>query len=316
MVFFSEKTYWYIQGYAVIELVLFYAVPIAVCLWVIDILAVNRLSGVILVGGLFGFLVEGVLTTVVYEAGLLDPFLPAYFVGWHGMLSMVFGWYLIRKWLIENRDLKLGIASSLFGIFWGIWSLSYRLPESISEFEGYIEAGEFWLPGAWAWNEFAFYTMTFTGMLMFGHWLLGQGLWQKEFSLKKWEVLLLLGVVAALFTFQVIPVVPFGILKLSALILLVIIPLVIQRKGERQSLLEQLEGKIRFSQTLPLLLIPLSASMIYIIAAIFPPPLDLIRISFQTIYTLQAIVGGVLFIWAWVDSVKSGKWEGNLPANP
>lgn len=71
MVFFSEKSFWYIQGYAIVELVLFYAVPVAACLWVIDFFQVQRLSGVVLVGGLFGFLVEGILTPILYEAGLL-----------------------------------------------------------------------------------------------------------------------------------------------------------------------------------------------------------------------------------------------------
>ena len=83
--------------YAYGELVLYYGIPVTVCLWNIDLFHVQRLSGVVLVGALFGFLVEGVLTPLIYEVGLLDPVMPAYFIGWHGLLSLVFGWYLIRK---------------------------------------------------------------------------------------------------------------------------------------------------------------------------------------------------------------------------
>jgi len=306
MVFFSEKTFWYVQGYAIFELVLFYSIPVAASLWVINLLQVQRLSGIVLIGGLFGFLVEGILTPIIYEAGLLDPIMPAYFVGWHGLLSVVFGWYLIRKWLVEGDWKHLLLSSSLFGMFWGIWSLSYRLPESILEFEGYVQTGESWLPGAWPALDFAFFTLVFTGMLMIGHWLLGQGLWQSRISMQKWELAILAGLLAFLYAFQVFPIVPLGFLKLLGLILLVIIPLNIQKKCQNDGcILESLAGRIQFSQTIPLLVIPLTASFVYGLAALFPPPENLIRLSFQSIYAVQGLIGGAFFIWAWVDSIRT-----------
>ncbi len=305
MVVFSEKTFWYIQGYAIVELVLFYSIPIAASIWIIDLLQVQRLSGVVLVGGLFGFLVEGILTPVIYEAGLLDPVMPAYFVGWHGLLSLVFGWYLIRKWLIEGRQKRLFVGSLLFGLFWGLWSLNYRLPESIQEFEALVQAGEHFLPGAWPVLDFAFFTLVFTGLLMVGHWLLGQGLWQSRYPLQKWEIGLLASLMALLYAFLVFPIVPLGFLKLIVLILLVIIPLIVQKKREKNyCILESLDGPIRFSQTIPLFAIPLFASLVYGLAAFFPPPDDWIRLVFQSIYAIQGLVGGGFFIWAWVDSFK------------
>ncbi len=306
MVFFSEKTFWHIQGYAIVELVLFYAIPVGACIWIIDLFQVQRLSGVVLVGGLFGFLVEGILTPVVYEAGLFDPVMPAYFVGWHGLLSLVFGWYLIRKWLIEGKWKQLTLASTLFGFFWGIWSLNYRLPESIQEFESYVKAGEFWLPGAWAVRDFALFALVFTGMLMFGHWLLGRKIWQSKFSLNKWEIGLLVSVMGFIYYFQVFPIVPLGILKLAVLIILVLIPLSIQKqKRDRSCVLESLDGQIQFSQTLPLLVIPLAASLVYGLAALIQLPENLLRLSFQSIYTIQMLAGGGFFIWAWVDTFRN-----------
>ncbi len=305
MVFFSEKTFWYIQGYAIVELVIFYAIPVGACMWIIDLFQVHRLSGLVLVGGLFGFLVEGILTPVLYEVGLMDPVMPAYFVGWHGLLSLVFGWYLIRKWLIEENWKRLLLASSLFGLFWGIWSLSYRLPESIQEFNSYIQAGEFWLPGAWPIEDFAFFALVFTSMLMISHWLLGRKTWQPEFSLNKWEIGILVSVMVFIYYFQVFPVVPLGFLKLTVLIILVIVPLNFQKKRQASPcLLDSLDGQIQFSQTLPLLVIPLAASLVYGLASLFPPPEDLVRLSFQSIYIIQMLVGGGFFIWAWVDSFK------------
>jgi hypothetical protein len=310
VVFFSEKTFWYVQGFAIGELVLFYVLPVAACLAVIDLFRVRSLSGMILVGGLLGFLVEGILTPVVYEAGLFDPVMPAYFVGWHGLLSLVFGWYWIRKTLLEKDWKKLGLGSMLFGLFWGIWSLSYRLPESILEFESYVQAGETWFPGAWPVMDFAFYTLTFSGMLIFAHWLLGRGIWQSNFSLRRWEWSLLLVALGFIFIFQVFPVVPLGIFKLMVLILLVVLPIRIQKNNmDYPPILNKLEGNFPFSTTLPLLLIPFTASLVYGLAAIFPPPENLIRIVFQTIYVLQGLIGGLTFIWAWVDTFRKAKYN-------
>ena len=52
-VFFSEKAYWYPQGYAIFELILFYGVTVYAVLWAIDYFKVRNLAGMILVAGLF-----------------------------------------------------------------------------------------------------------------------------------------------------------------------------------------------------------------------------------------------------------------------
>lgn len=212
---------------------------------------------------------------------------------------------MIRKWLIDGHQKQLVLGSTLFGLFWGIWSLGYRLPESIQEFEAYVQAGEHWLPGAWPVLDFAFFTLIFTGMLMAGHWLLGRGTWRKRFALKNWEIGLLGLIMILFYIFLVFPVVPLGFLKLAVLIALVVIPLSIQKRYQNSfCILESLDGQIQFSQTLPLLTVPLSASLVYGLAALFPPPEDLLRLIFQSIYVIQMLIGGGFFIWAWVDSLK------------
>lgn len=305
MVVFSEKVFWYVQGFAIVELILFYALPVAACLAVIDLFQVSSLSGLILVGGLFGFLVEGILTPVIYESGLLDPIMPAYFVGWHGLLSLVFGWYWIRKMLVSGNWKQLSLGSTFFGLFWGVWSLSYRLPESIEEFQAYVLAGETWYPGAWPVGKFAFYALVFTGLLITAHWLLGRSYWQKDFRINLWEAGLLLFALGFIYIFQVLPVFPLGFLKLGGLIALVLFPLQIQKKRRgKAGVLTSLDDQFPFSNTLPLLFMPLAAVVVYSLAAFLPIPDDLVRISFQSIYVLQAIVGGAAFFWAWVDTFR------------
>ncbi|MFV1949867.1 MAG: hypothetical protein ACC633_08055 [Anaerolineales bacterium] len=306
MVFFSEKTFWYVQGYAIVELVLFYAVPVAVCLWVIDLYRVQRLSGIVLVGALFGFLVEGVLTPVIYEAGLMDPVMPAYFIGWHGLLSLVLGWYLIRKYLVSGHWKKLLLVSAAIGLFWGLWSLPYRLPESILEFQELVIAGENFLPGAWPVQDYLFFTVVFTGMLMAAHWLLGNGFWQSEFKLKPWEIALLLAAVIFLFVMQVFVIMPLATIKLLILITLVLVPLGINRhRRDEISLLSSLNGSLNFSQTLPLLAIPIFASLVYGLAALLPFPEELLKLIFNGFSGFQVFLGAGFFIWSWVNSLFS-----------
>ena len=130
LVFFSEKMYWYPTGYVLGELLLFYAVPVFLCLWTIDVFRVNSTATVMLVAALFAFLTEGVLTPVLYEGGLLDPILPAYFLGWHGVLSFLFGFYFVRKWLLAGHWWRLLFASGAVGLLWGSWSTTYWLLEN------------------------------------------------------------------------------------------------------------------------------------------------------------------------------------------
>jgi hypothetical protein len=308
MVFFSEKVFWYVQGYSILELVLFYAIPVAVCITVLDLFQVHRLSGLVLVGGLFGFLVEGALTPVIYEAGLLDPIMPAYFVGWHGLLSLVVGWYLIRKFLVERQWKHLVVLSLGIGIFWGVWSLAYRLPESVREFQALVEAGEQFIPGAWPVGDFALYSVVFSALLAAAHWLLAQGFWQREFTLQRWEMGLLAAILVLLYLAQVFPTVPLGFLKLAGLIALVILPLRMVNQGsEKPSVLVQLDRSIPAKHVAPLMAIPVAASLVYALAEVFPPPEDWLRGLYITIYSLQALAGGSLFLWAWVDSIKVWK---------
>ena len=91
------------SGDAIGGLILFYTFPVYACLWVVDYFRVRRLSALVLAAALFVFLVEGVLTPAIYEAGLFDPVIPALTIGWHGLLSVIFGWYCLRKWLISGQ---------------------------------------------------------------------------------------------------------------------------------------------------------------------------------------------------------------------
>ncbi len=299
LVFFSEKVFWYVQGFAILELLLFYAAPTAACLWAIDAFRVRDLYGMVLIGALFGFLVEGVLTPVIYEAGLLDPIMPAYFIGWHGLLSVVFGWYLIRVWLLKGAWGWVLAASGGVGLFWGVWSLTYRLPESIAEFETLANAGEPVRPGIWPAQEFTLYTLVFTGMLIMGHWLLGQGGWKPGFQLSRWGKIGLGAILAALFGLLVLSVLPLAFLKLTVLIGLALIPLWVSKRHQPPgSLLGELTGPVKITHALSLLAMPAAASLVYGLAAVQPPEQSTLELVQEITPVLQSLVGGVNYLLA------------------
>ena len=296
MVFFSEKTYWYPQGYAIGELILFYAFPVYACLWAVDYFRVRRLSALILVAALFAFLVEGVLTPVIYEAGLLDPVMPAYFIGWHGLLSIVFGWYFVRRWLVGGQWQRLLIGSAVFGLFWGIWALTFWLPESFEEFAN---------PGQWPVADFGLHALTFTLMLIVGHWLLGQGGWQKQFKMGRVEKWVLATALVFFFATLAFPSALLGILKLALLVTAVFLPLRANRQREPNgSLFTELTDTVQIRHLLPLLVMPVMATAVYGVAALFQLPEDSIRAIFELTPFAQSLIGAIVFVWAFIVTIR------------
>ncbi len=240
---------------------------------------------------LYAFLIEGVLTLVLYEGGLLDLTMPAYFVGWHGLLSFVFGWYALRKWLVRGqwgRVLAMGFA---FGLFWGLWSLTYWLPEAYEEW-GVTSRGSI--------ADFALHAFTFSATLVLSHGLLGRGGWLQEFRpgrVERWVVGLIL---VALFTVNVLLILPLASFKLAALLGVTFLALRAgYRRGEDESVLSELAGPVKGLHLLTLLAIPITATGVYALAVIYQPPEEWIRaLLLESTPFFQALVGACLFLWA------------------
>lgn len=306
MVFFSEKVYWYPQGYAILELILFYAAPIYACFWVIDEFRVQQVAPLLLVASLYAFLVEGVLTPVMYEAGLADPFMPAYFVGWHGLLSFYFGWYLVRKWLVNQQWRRLLLGALLAGLFWGGWALTYDLPEHSNDFPR---------PGPWSVPEFGLHALTFSAIFLAGHWALGRWGWQTCFRPGRAERWVLSGVLLFLWATMSLPGAPLGFLKLGVLLILVWLPL--RRSARRNpdgSVFSHLSGGVRVRHLAVLLAMPGMAIAVYALARWKPPGETLIRTFLEMAPALQTLAGGVAFLWAWgATAFRSG--SPNSPAS-
>jgi hypothetical protein len=276
---------------------LYYAFPVYACLWTIDHFRVRRPAALALVAALYAFLIEGVLTPVLYEGGLLDLTMPAYFVGWHGLLSFVFGWYALRKWLVQGqwgRILAMGFA---FGLFWGLWSLTYWLPEAYEEWG---------VTSRWSIADFALYAFTFSATLVLSHGLLGRGVWLQEFKpgrVERWGVGLVL---VALFVVTVLLVLPLAIFKLAALLGVLFLALRAERvREEEKSVLSELAGPVKALHLPALLSIPIAATGIYALAVFYAPPEEWIRaLLLESTPFFQALTGAGLFLWALLATLR------------
>lgn len=300
VVFFSEKMYWYPQGYAFGELILFYAAPVYVCLWAAAYFRVRQAAGVVLVGALFGVLVEGVLTPVIYEGGVLDPVLPAYFLGWHGLLAFGFGWWWLHHWLRSGRWQRLLPTLALVGLLWGTWSLTYWLPE---------QAADFALAGQWSTVDFGLHAFTFTLLLMAAHvgadWLLGRGVWPTQFKPAAGEKWLVVAALVFFFVTLALPAAPLGVVKLGVMLAAVLVPLHFYRRRTPPGLvLEPGAGPLRGRYLATLLLMPSAATAVYGVATAVQPMPETLRAILELKPLLVALAGALAYLWAMVWVAK------------
>lgn len=289
LVFFSEKMYWYPQGYAIWALILFYAPIVYVCLWAIDYFRVQRLPQVILIAGLFAFLTEGVLTPVIFEGGLLNPLMPAYFVGWHGLLGLLFGFYLVRQWLRRGQWLWLLLGSGLVGLFWGTWAITYWLPETFADFAH---------PGQWSVVDFGLHAFTFTLMLAAAHWLLGRGGWQPAFEPGRAERIFLGLTLLFFYATLSFPAAPFGFVTLILWGTAVCLPLTFHRRRVPPgSILQSLAGPIQLWYVAILFVMPVAATAVYALATVLNPTEETLQLILELTPLAQAAVGASFFLW-------------------
>lgn len=292
----SEKMYWYIPGIgsggAIVVLVSFYMIPVLVGLWFVA-RGGTALPGLVLAGAAFGWIVEGVITPELYGDGPFGPFFPGYFAGWHGLLSLVTLWYLFRKWAVAGDRRTLGRVAAALGVFWGWWSMSYWLPETIEETE-FVEMG--FDVGVWPANKFAAYAFAVGGGLAVAHWLIGYVWPERWVPTRRWTV-----VSVGLILVVSIPVmvgVPWGGLKLGSLLGL----LWWANRGRQSNevtVFSALQGRPAFTDVAPMLVMPLTAAATYAAALTVRPSNAVVSIiSFWIPTTAVALGGGVAVIWA------------------
>lgn len=299
LVFFSEKSYWYIQGFDILGPALYYFFPTFVFLWSIERFQVHQMGALLMSAALYGFLVEGVLASILYQDGLFGWFHVSYTsLAWHAPLSVMFGFYFLRKWLLQANWWRLIGGSAAFGLLWGIWSLYFWLPDTLHDADLLAEGFDL---GIWPVGKFALFAFAITLALALAHWLIGF-LWPAHFSPGKIELGGALLFLAVFFVSGAVIPFPLAWVKLPLLLGIVWLGLRHGRKQVTPSLFGQLQGKIPIIRLLPLFIMPLTAVTVYAIAYQIRPSDPTIRDLIATpIVFVQTVLGLLLFLWGlWV----------------
>jgi len=307
----SEKMYWYPGAYApmaVAELVLFYSLAVMPLLYVMQRYRVGTLAGLVLASGVFAMITEGIITPIVYSDGPL-PVMFLYFLGWHGLISVVFIWYTVHRWALLGRRRALGLWSALLGLGWGVWSTDYWRAQTIAEqaAENLEEPG-LWDVGQWAVPKFAAFAFGFTALLIVCHWLLGF-VWPTEWKPSRASTVVVSLALASWLALWTVAI-PYAPVKFAAIVgLLVWLLRRSRRVGGGATLLSLGSGRVQFVNLVPLVAMPAGAVAGYSMMAV----VDLGGAGLDAIYfglVAATLAAGALSV-AWasrriVSSKESG----------
>jgi len=253
--FYSERMFWSFlrPGDTLTDLLLTWVVY-SLLAWVFLLLVrqcrIAAFSALFLAGAVFGWLAEGVIVDTMY--GNADNPFPASvsFTGlaWHALISVGVGWYWQARVLTTGNLKKIGLFSVAVGLGWGLWAGWWpaelgKANTSLAGFAGHTVAGFIPLFVAW----------------------LALGMAGSEwFRPAKLELPVLLGLAALFFVGVRVPASPRSALILPPLLLACAYGLRRnQSQQQRPDLLEAVVGHIRPRSCLPLLLMPLTAIIVY-----------------------------------------------------
>lgn len=295
----SERVFWFWAPGIVAHLegALFYSLPMAAVIWLMSMYRVSTGWGLLAVAPIFAYVTEGVITPILYTGGPFVPFFPAWFAAWHGLGSVVLGWYLLRKWMLAERWMPIIAASIGLGAFWGVWASTSRLPESVNDEDLIADLGELVVLGP---GRFALYAGMVTLSLAVAHLLLGF-VWPLELRVRSRSVRAIGAVVLIGATAWTV-VVPWALpmfLVYSWFQIRVLRRHRDDNASTQGTLLFQLRGRIRVRAATPLALIAATAATVYLMIWNVDPSDSVLNVVFYSIIAIQTLVGGVLTAMAW-----------------
>lgn len=314
MVMASERVYWFWAGLdfeSVFLLGAFYVIPASVGIWAVALTPAKRPYQVVLAGAIFAFVVEGVLTPIIYGDGPL-PIMAAMFVGWHGLISFVGFWYLTRTWLVNGETGRLSIVAAGFGSFWGVWAVVSAVTDPPETAEIGFDA-TLLAPGG-----FARYALAVGATFALAHWLIGY-VWPVGWRPSKFSTWAIATIAVAYMVVAVLPAVIWAPIKLAVLIggtWLLIRLSRMQVSQDEPSIIDKLNGHPRLRRIAPILLMPLTAALAYAATWAVRGYGELMGGVYWVLVGAQITVGAAAFIWAGRRAVGRDKRRRSLGKSP
>lgn len=132
--YFGERVFWSFPhpGDTLISNVLawfLYSFAAYATLIVIEYFKVRTWWSLFLAATFFGWLTEGVFAMTLFGVeGLPFPITVSWTgLGWHALIDVFIGWYLMLTFLSKNQYVKITLVALALGLFWGLWSLAWAL---------------------------------------------------------------------------------------------------------------------------------------------------------------------------------------------
>lgn len=256
----------------------------------INYFKVRSPGALFLAGSIYGWLIEGVIMQTMYDAFPWQISFTA--LAWHALITVMIGWFYVRKILYENRLLKTLRLGCGLGLFYGLWSLN-----------AWTQAGGEITPLP----EYAAFAFVSTFLLMISY-VLHDHLTIETFQPSRLGIGAQAALLGSYYLIITVPVRPLSPLILLPLLALTYVALRRNRHIEtRANLLVALKGQANWWNYLLLISIPTVATLCYALAlrANVIAYIDIVSLIPMGIYIGTALLGVILYSLSWVSVWKS-----------
>jgi hypothetical protein len=232
-----------------------YSLVAYVFLAVVHYFRVSTIWSLFIAGAVFGWVVEGVLANSLYGAdGFAFPITISWTgLAWHALISVLAGWYAVRKILLRNDCRRTIAVATLLGIFYGTWAFSWAREQGRADV---------------ALIHFALYAFLTSVLLVLSYWVFDAAS-PAGFRPSSVVVSVLACVALVLFLLTTVRT---GTWTSAILPVLLGVTYVVLRRhrvsGTREDLLAGLRGRVRVLNSLCLFFMPLAASVVYGLALV------------------------------------------------
>ncbi len=236
---------------------------------------VANLWALFLAGAAFGWMAEGIVVQTTYE--MLPLSISFTGLAWHALFTIWIGWYAFRQRLLSApASLRTFKLAALTGTGYGLWAISMWLEP---------DGGKSTL------GEFSTFVLTTSVLVIIAYWLANWSA-SESFAPNRWVTGIVYSLFILYFIFIAVPAMPLAIVILPVLLGLVYFGLRKNKQVEQgESLLVTLTGRADPLNYLSLFAMPLTAILVYAIAA----ALDLRWQTNWILYLVTTPLGFILF---------------------
>ncbi len=239
-----------------------------------------------LAGAVFGWLAEGVIVQTTYESLPLSISFTG--LAWHALITVGIGWYAIRK-VILSPNIWSGIKlSSLIGLIYGFWAISWWV-----EPDGRISSV----------SEFAIFTFITTTLVILAYWMAN---WSSSTPMKwnRWTTVVISILFVLYFFFVTVPASPIAIIILPVLLGFAYWGLrqnqILESEG---SFLDTLTGRVPLRNYIGLIGLPITSTIVYALAM----SINLRVHTNWILYIITTPLGFILFIISFYKLLRQAR---------